>query len=139
MKVVSIYRKKQGDEGTFGELVTSGFSCFTLELPWRDNRTNLSCIPAGIYQVSMRYSPKYKKYYYGIEEVKGRSGILIHSGNFAGDKEKGLLTHSEGCIVIGKSLGRIQGQAAILSSRSALSAFKRHMENMPFELTIHDL
>lgn len=43
-----------------------------------------TAIPSGIYQVTITYSPKYKKQMPLINNVKGYSGVRIHSGNYAG-------------------------------------------------------
>jgi len=42
MNKVWIIRYKSTDEGTQGILVTEGFSCKILELPWRYNKPNIS-------------------------------------------------------------------------------------------------
>jgi len=54
-----------------------------------------TAIPSGIYTVSITYSPKYKKMMPLINNVKGFSGIRIHSGNTAKD--------SCGCLIVGKN------------------------------------
>lgn len=54
-----------------------------------------TAIPIGIYQVLLTYSPKYKRIMPLINNVKGYSGIRIHSGNTAKD--------SEGCLIVGKN------------------------------------
>lgn len=54
-----------------------------------------TAIPTGIYQVLLTYSPKYKKIMPLINNVKGYSGIRIHSGNTAKD--------TEGCLLVGKN------------------------------------
>ena len=52
-----------------------------------------TAIPTGIYHVYLTYSPKYKKQMPLIDNVKGYSGIRIHSGNTAKD--------TEGCLLVG--------------------------------------
>lgn len=52
------------------------------------------CIAPGIYSVDFHYSPKFGKYMLTLCGVRGRSGILIHSGNTPKD--------SAGCILVGK-------------------------------------
>ena len=51
------------------------------------------CIAPGIYSVDFHYSPKFGKYMLTLCGVRGRSGILIHSGNTPKD--------SAGCILVG--------------------------------------
>lgn len=54
----------------------------TLELPWRDNKQRLSCIPKGTYKVVRRNSSKYGNHFH-VTSVQNRSYILIHFGNYA--------------------------------------------------------
>lgn len=54
-----------------------------------------TAIPTGKYKVTMTYSPKYKRVMPQIMNVKGFTGIRIHSGNTAAD--------SLGCILLGKN------------------------------------
>ena len=73
-----------------------------------------TAIPTGIYQVTITYSPKYKKNMPLINNVKGYSGIRIHSGNTAKD--------TEGCLLVGKN----KEVGKVLESRVTFNAlFKR--------------
>ena len=54
-----------------------------------------TAIPTGTYNVFITWSPKYKKPMPLLENVKGYSGIRIHSGNTAKD--------TEGCLIVGKN------------------------------------
>lgn len=54
-----------------------------------------TAIPTGIYRVILNYSPKYKKVMPLLLNVKGYSGIRIHSGNT--DKD------TLGCILVGEN------------------------------------
>jgi len=77
--------------GTNGALYADGqLQCFTIELPWRNNQPNLSCIPEGRYRLRLRYSERYKGHLQ-VEGVPGRSGILIHPANHAGKELKGCI------------------------------------------------
>jgi len=134
---VHIFRMLRSDQGTLGKLYYSNFSCYTLELPWRDNKRNVSCIPSGSYDVKIRLSPKFGKVYW-ITEVDNRSFILIHSGNFDKKKKKGFKTHVNGCILLGQKRGLLAGQLAVLNSRLTVSRFMRMMDDNPFKLEIHE-
>src|SRR5512137_107271 len=90
--IVQIRRTRMSDQGTEGVLLAPGFSCYTLELPWRDNMSNISCIPSGEYKCVIRHSPKMGNKYW-VKKVPKREYILIHSGNFAGDTSKGYKSH----------------------------------------------
>ena len=54
-----------------------------------------TAIPTGTYNLFITWSPKYKKPMPLLENVKGYSGIRIHSGNTAKD--------TEGCLIVGKN------------------------------------
>jgi hypothetical protein len=78
-------------EGTNGALFCSGkFLCHTIELPWRGNKRNISCIPEGRYEIIPRFSKRFKHHLI-LKEVKHRSYILFHPANNA-------LKELEGCI-----------------------------------------
>ena len=78
-------------EGTNGALFYNDrFLGFTIELPWLNNARTISCIPEGVYQLKARYSEKFK-YHLQLQNVKGRSLILLHPANDA-------LKELEGCI-----------------------------------------
>ena len=135
---VILHRKSTGTEGTPGTLIVSGhsFSCDTLELMWDNNKNDTSCIPAGKYKCIVTYSPNMKKDLYELQNVPNRHYIRIHSGNFAGQKSKGYKSDILGCILVGGSMGEINGQDAILDSKITLAKFMEVMQNKPFELTI---
>ena len=99
---------------TLGKLVSPDglVQCCTLEEPWKDNQRKISCVPEGLYKCVKHNSAKYQDVW-RLENVKGRDGILIHSGNTTDD--------IEGCILVGKSFGKLKGKPAVLDSRSALS------------------
>ena len=86
--------------GTNGALFCSGhFLCHTIELPWKDNKRNISCIPEGRYDVVPRYSTHFKHHLL-IKGVSGRHLILFHLANDA-------LNELEGCIAPVTYLGGI--------------------------------
>ena len=90
------------------------FECVSLELPWRGNKTNLSCIPKGTYHLSHRESSKYGNHLH-VEDVKDRSYILIHVANY--------VTQLRGCIALGNSFADINrdGDLDVTSSRNTLN------------------
>jgi hypothetical protein len=103
MKRVSLLRLETSDQGTFGKLVLPEFTLFTGELPWRDNKNNLSCIPVGLYEVRLTYSPIFKRKLYLVDPVEKRYGIRIHPANFMGAPPK-LKCQLNGCISSVKKL-----------------------------------
>ncbi len=118
-----LIRVSTSDQGTFGYLWAKGRLFRSLELPWRDNARNISSIPAGEYPVKYVKTrrPRSGRWFsYWLDKVPGRSGILIHSGNWAGDRAKGLRTDSWGCILVGREVGVLSGQKALLASTPAV-------------------
>lgn len=84
-----------------------------------------TAIPSGIYTVLLTYSPKYKKIMPLINNVKGYSGIRIHSGNSSKD--------TLGCLLVGKNtvVGRLT------DSRNTYNAlFKRLQQKGSNKITI---
>jgi hypothetical protein len=64
--------------------------CHTLELPWRDNERNVSCIPEGRYELRKGMSQKHGVHI-RVRDVPGREGILLHPGNHAERDLKGCI------------------------------------------------
>lgn len=64
--------------------------CRTIELPWRENKQSVSCIPEGIYKLRKRYSTKFN-WHMEIIGVINRSIILIHPANNAAKELKGCI------------------------------------------------
>ena len=108
---LQLIREAYEDDHTRGTLYVNGTMFRTLEPPWLNNQKNKSCIPEGNYEWELRESPKFKKHIL-IKNVQNRNLILIHVGNTTLD--------TQGCILIGKKAGKIQGKEAVLNSRTAL-------------------
>jgi hypothetical protein len=98
----------------------------TLELPWKDNKPNISCIPQGRYYCTRTkdrtlaggtHIPET----FEVNDVKDRSGILFHVGNFA--KE----TH--GCILLGQGYDYSPGYPMITHSENAFKRFLNETKN----------
>lgn len=124
--VVKLFRYPSTDQGTIGRFVLpSGLELVSLELPDRDNEQRYSRINAGRYRCTPWNSKKFGKVWI-LHDTKGRTFILIHKGNVAGDSRKGYKTHSAGCILIGMKAGILYGQLATLASGTALA--KCHAE-----------
>lgn len=115
---------------TLGVLFARSKKFYTLELPWRNNQSNISCIPPGEYRakfVERSASGRYHNVYH-VQDVPGRGGILIHSGN--------ITAHSKGCLLIGRKPGLLGDQPAVLNSKSALAEFVSLMQPHDFRLII---
>jgi hypothetical protein len=64
--------------------------CHTIELPWRENQRNSSCIPEGRYQLKKGMSNKHGLHI-RIQAVPDRDAILFHPGNDAARDLKGCI------------------------------------------------
>ena len=108
----------------------STFSCNTLERPWKNNTQNISCVPKGNYLVKWVITPRFPNGVYQLQDVPGRVGIDIHSGNYFSD--------SDGCILLGVKPSDINhdGQIDVTSSVNTVNAFNAFMNKQSFTLTI---
>lgn len=91
-----------------GELFIDGdYYCDTLEPPISADE-HPAIIP-GIYNVQMFPSQKFRALRPILIGVKGRSGILIHEGNY--------VRNTQGCILVGQNIGhgRLQNSKEKLS------------------------
>jgi len=122
---ILLLRTVSSAQGTFGFFCHPDLLLRTCELPWHDNEPNFSCIPEGLYVVKPYHSRKFGDVWH-VTGVDGRTWILTHSGNVAGDVKQGWHTHSEGCILLGKYMGFLtyngRRQRAVMVSKPALRA-----------------
>ena len=101
-------------DGTNGKLESEGkLICLTIELPWKNNETKVSCIPEGKYFIKKRYSKKFQ-WHLEVLDVKNRSFILFHPANNA-------LQELNGCIAL---VTKFSGPGLGLMSRKAFSKLK---------------
>lgn len=138
MITATLRRTESGDTGTFGVLQVGSVDFATGELPDRGNADDISSIPAGTYTCSKTFSPRFQRPTYEILNVPGRTGIRIHPANFMGDKTKGLQCELDGCIALGMERGVIEGQDAVVSSKTAIDKFEELMAGNEFSLEIID-
>lgn len=82
-----IIRDRWDEVGTEGVLFigTKPF-CETVERPWLNNRAYVSCIPDGRYPViisngAAEGKKRFRHLHLSIDDVAGRSAILIHQAN----------------------------------------------------------
>lgn len=86
----------------------------TLELAWKNNAQQVSCIPAGMYKIKKRYSEKHKNHFH-VLDVPGREMILIHPANY--------VRQLQGCIAPGSLHTDIDkdGWLDVINSRVTLN------------------
>lgn len=119
-QVLEIVRLEQFITGTFGVLrINKMVFCCTLELPERMNASNVSCIPAGQFLCRKINSPSFGTTFQ-VHDVPGRSEILFHPGNW--------VRNSRGCILLGASFDKLQGERAITNSDATFNEFMTVME-----------
>jgi hypothetical protein len=102
----------------------------TLELPWRNNISEISRIVAGLYTASTRDDGD-KGWRLQLNAVPNRTLVQIHIGNFPAD--------SVGCILLGS--GRSPGnRCAVSGSADALKALRQSYGTTPrpIEVLIRD-
>lgn len=112
------------------------FVCKTLELGWKDNQNNISCIPVGEYLCawtrSNRLSKKhgYDFFTYEVLNVPNRSGIRIHSANY--------FFQLLGCIALGDTHKDINsdGQLDVIHSGNTINDFNSLFNKQDFKLII---
>jgi len=130
---VHLFRLAQTEHATFGRLEGKDFTALgvTLEPPWKDNQHGISCIPAGTYECKRYLSPKHGYDVFEVLNVPGRSNIEIHVGNTPVD--------TEGCILVGTEFGKVDGEGAIVHSKTAFHALMQYLDGRDtFTLTITD-
>ncbi|CAD0000494.1 DUF5675 family protein [Flavobacterium chungangense] len=100
--------------GTNGRLEYEGkLICFTIELPWKNNIQQVSCIPEGEYFITKRYSRKFG-WHLEVLQVASRSFILFHPANNA-------LRELNGCIA---PVTKLSGSGTGTMSRAAFTKLK---------------
>lgn len=129
--IFTLRRLSLGPNATYGQIADDRDRqvCMTLELPWKDNKPDVSCIPAGTYEVVRYASPSHGYDVFLVKGVPGRSYIEIHKGNTVAD------TH--GCIVVGRRFGMVGDQHGVTDSALAFDALMKRLEGVDcFTLSI---
>lgn len=131
MRIVELVRLEEADTGTLGILkVDKRLFCVTLEPEDWANMPSRSSIPAQQYLCKRVTRPRFGETFEVIN-VPERSDILFHAGN--------IVEHTAGCILLGKHVGKLRGQRAILNSGATFLRFMAEMVGEDrFHLTIHE-
>ena len=136
MQTIILERFAYSPDGTFGRLkLPGGWSCFTVERPWKSNEPFESCIPDGVYDLKRRRSPVVErtsggKHLYGWEvvDVPGRSYIMIHPANWPKDVQ--------GCIGVGRDYAIIQGANGVTHSRATFDELMERLQGGAWQIEI---
>lgn len=123
-----------GTSATCGTLLCeSSLQLATLEPPWLDNRADVSCVPAGEYELIPYLSPTHGQtwrlhnaalgiYGTGFVPEGARSEVEIHAGN--------VPSNTEGCILVGLAAGTMLDpksnavEPAVYDSDKAVAALR---------------
>lgn len=130
MNIVELTRMEENpDYGTFGVLrINKEMFCCTLEPLNLLNIQNRSSIPDQQY-ICERYNSRKYGETFQVNNVPGRSHVLIHAGNIA--------EHTKGCIILGQYFGKLKGNRAVLNSGNTFRSFMNRMNGVDkFHLTI---
>ncbi len=97
------------------EVTDNDFRCTTLERPWLNNTTWVSCIPPGTYDYFYRDDGQNGKVL-ELVGVVNRGNIQLHIGNWVKD--------SVGCILVGQDFRLIgSNEPMIANSGKTMTAF----------------
>jgi hypothetical protein len=130
LKLKRWYRAKAtyGDLEVIDDTGLVVFRCKTLELPWKGNERNISCIPEGRYEVHKEGPSSTRAYvYFRVQDVPGRSGILFHPGTYT--------SHILGCILPGEILQDINTDG-VLDILNTAKTLKKLTDFMPDKFTL---
>lgn len=95
------------------------YTCASLELPWRNNKRDVSCIPPDTYKLTKTLeSPSFKYPHFDIHNVMGRSYIKIHVLNY--------VEQTRGCPGCGETVSEDGNN--IWNSKKALSKLLWHYQ-----------
>lgn len=78
-----------------------------------------TAIPTGRYRVTVTYSNRFRRQLPLLHDVPGFSGIRIHSGNDH--------THTEGCLLPGKTYQVVNGDYQVLRSREMMKELEEEI------------
>ena len=131
MQTLHLSRFRSTEHETMGRLFagkagSAAHAWCTIELPWKANAPNISCIPAGAYALVPNDGKSIWLFGGTVTDVEAnlarqpddftqpvvRFGVLIHPANCAHELK--------GCIAPGLSRGSIDGHRAVEQSRAAM-------------------
>ena len=126
-------------DGTNGYILyRNRLMLYSIELPWKDNLAQVSCIPEGRYGLIKRFNHKFR-WHLQVMNVRQRTGILIHPANDALQELKGCIAPVSFLTGVGKGL---QSRLALESLTSLVyGALDRHesvfitIKSDPYEST----
>jgi len=91
-RVITIEIDQEFENATKSKVYVKNHVFNAIELPWKNNKRNISRIPRGVYAYSKIFRASNNKPAIWLRDVRDRSEILIHQGTKP--------EHSKGCIVM---------------------------------------
>ena len=136
MKTIYIDRDDVGNNQSLGICYVNDengceiFNSQSIERGWLDNKSRISCIPAGTYDVKLEYSNRFKTDLYEIYGVSNRSECKFHAANFA--------KQLNGCIALGKNRVDINGDGFkdVTSSKDTMKRFHNAMDGDKYAVLV---
>lgn len=132
---ITVARAEMWPTSIIGSLSTDhGFFCYTLER--RPDAAEHPCVPAGTYGLVLApthnaklWTPDPDRVLPRLLDVPGRTGILMHAGNWP--------TDTVGCIIV----AFVKDQGAVFQSQSALRTLLRAIQGAqgPHSVEILDI
>lgn len=132
---LTLDRTEYTEHTTLGDLYVNGtWEAVTLEDRVRPYKIkHETAIPAGVYDLRINWSPRFKRHLPLLIDVPGYEGIRIHPGNNHKD--------TSGCILVGENFKTVSGLPFLLHSVRAfdrlfakLEAAKAKGESMSMEV-----
>lgn len=146
---MTLHRSTGDAERTLGTLQAGDATFATVERPWLPHpdgpggMSRKSCVPAGVYQVQPWHSQHFPETYILVNNALGvylqpnlippgqkwgRAAILMHVAN--------RVSEVIGCIGVGKELGEIGGEPAVLRSVAAMRELNKILNRQTHTLEI---
>ena len=111
--IINLQRFAYLPKGTLGRGELNGYTFYTVELPWKDNAPNVSCIPEGLYKLRWDTTGRIREVP-ELVAVPNRTHINIHVAN---EPEE-----LHGCIAPGDSFSIQDSYPRVHQSRFAMDS-----------------
>ena len=134
MKTLTLTRQINANEAVLGVLTGLSKVLYTLEHEWNNNNPGTSCIPAGDYLCKPHGWEKGNPFEFSktqvweITNVKDRSAVLIHIGNYLKD--------TRGCVLVGTGMQITQMLSMVSDSSTAINLMRKEIGQEQFILKI---
>lgn len=99
------------------------FTSIALERGWLGNRTDVSCIPSGTYEVVLEWSDKFQTKLWEVKGVPNRTECKFHSANY--------WNQLNGCISLGRRPRFLNSDRYldVTGSKNTMKDFHRVLKN----------